>query len=496
MLYSIIRNNKGKEKLMNEKIRIIHMGPAKCAVDLGDGSERGEYVNQDYILHSLGRPHRAISLMYCYYPLDEQWPQRISEAMKDADVSFAWDYPYDDYFTYKGGLEGDTKGEPFSYMREIRAHGQDVILTLTVDPHVSDEQLIAIAKDLRTFGRMQLRINHEATGNWFSFNKRCTYQEVADFYVRFHKIIKEYSPNVKTVLCIGGIEDLKKTEIEKESEFSEAVRATDIWSVDKYMALHWGWPYDVAESGGTSHGRYAVKDIYEKTKRSYLRYKEINGGVSKPMVMSEFNADGDVTGPYEQAEMVKLFADMLKNDPDEWFTGFTFYQFRDRGRLGLEIEDPNNPDVGIPQPEMQTYKELIHDEFFYPAITEGEEISLPVKLRWGGSEDAEGISIPLHFDSNPTFCEVTFEENVNLMMEINGKWFYKSPKAKTIDLMSAFFEKPLKGEADLTLKLFAPPASGENTPEDGEDWLENSYTVINKLPHIRIRFKATEPSLD
>ena len=62
--------------------------------------------------------------------------------------------------------------------------------------------------------------------------------------------------------------------------------------------------------------------------------------------------------------------------------------------------------------------------------------------------------------------------------------------------MSAFFEKPLKGEADLTLKLFAPPASGENTPEDGEDWLENSYTVINKLPHIRIRFKATEPSLD
>jgi hypothetical protein len=30
----------------------LHMGPAKCAVDLGDGSERGEYVNQDYILQS------------------------------------------------------------------------------------------------------------------------------------------------------------------------------------------------------------------------------------------------------------------------------------------------------------------------------------------------------------------------------------------------------------------------------------------------------------
>ena len=26
------------------EIKKIHMGPAKCAVDLGDGSERGEYV--------------------------------------------------------------------------------------------------------------------------------------------------------------------------------------------------------------------------------------------------------------------------------------------------------------------------------------------------------------------------------------------------------------------------------------------------------------------
>lgn len=85
---------------MNEKPIKIHMGKAKCAVDLGDGSERGEYVDQDYILNKLGRPHRAISLMYCYYPKDEGWPVRASEAFKDKDVSFQWDYPYDDYFTY------------------------------------------------------------------------------------------------------------------------------------------------------------------------------------------------------------------------------------------------------------------------------------------------------------------------------------------------------------------------------------------------------------
>ena len=153
---------------MSEKIYGIHMGKSKCSLDLGDGSERGEYVNQDYILRTLGRPHRSISLMYCYYPLDKEWPGRISEVMKDANVSFQWDYPYDDYFTYKGGLNGTTDDEPFTCMRDVRRHGQDVTLTLTVDPTLTDDYLIAIAKDLRPFGRMLLRINHEATGDWFA----------------------------------------------------------------------------------------------------------------------------------------------------------------------------------------------------------------------------------------------------------------------------------------------------------------------------------------
>ena len=480
---------------MAENIYKLHMGAAKCAVDLGDGSERGEYVDQDYILNKMGRPHRAISLMYCYYPLDKEFPGRISEVMKDAEISFQWDYPYDDYFTYKGGLEGDTKGEPFTCMRDVRRHGQDVNLTLTVDPHVSDEQLIAIAKDLRTFGRMFLRINHEATGNWFSFNKRCSYQEVADFFVRFSNIIHEYAPNVKTVVCIGGIEHPENgEEMEKEKEFAQCIPAADIWSVDKYMALHWGWPYDVAETGGTSHSRSTVERTYELTKLSYERYKYLNGGQGKPMTMAEFNADGDVTGPYDQAEMVKEFCDKLVEEKADWFSGFTMYQFRDRGRLGLEIQDPNNVNVGIEQPVLKTYKDIIHSEWFYPEMTAGEEINFPVTLRWGGSEDSDGLAIPLHFEKNPHFCEIVFDEedNGNYMFELNGKWFYKSPEARTIDMMGAFFEKPLEGECDMTLKLFAPPASGENDPSQGDDWDMNYYYTMNKLPKIRILFGPVE----
>lgn len=476
--------------MSENRLYALHMGKAKCAVDLGDGSERGEYVNQDYILHTLGRPHRSISLMYCYYPLDEGWPGRASVVHAKPDVSFAWDYPYDDYFTYKGGLGGTTGGEPFTYMREIRKHGQDVTLTLTIDPHVSDEHLIAIAKDLKPFGRMMLRINHECTGNWFSFNKRCTYKEIGEFFCRAHRIIKEYAPNVQTILCTGGIEPGKET-IEKEEDFADAVRCTDMWSIDKYFALHWGWPYDVAERGGNSHNRGNIGDIYEYTKKSYERFSELCGGIKKPMMMSELNADGDVTGPYEQAAMVKEFCDRLKKDNATWFTSFSMYQFRDRGRLGLEIEDPNNAEVGIAQPLLDTYREIIHDDYFLPEMTIGEEIKLPLTLRWGSAEDAEGIAIPLNFEGNPHFCEAVFEDDSNLMLELNGTWFYKSPKAKTIDMMSAFYKKPLTGPCCLNLKIFAPPASGENdiTTEDG---VYNYYTRIDKLPKLRLRFEPIE----
>lgn len=480
------------------KVNRLHMGPAKCALDLGDGSERGEYVSQDYILNSLGRPHRAISLMYCYYPHDPKWPMRVSEAYEN-DGSGAWGYPYDDYFTYKGGLNGTLDDEPFTYMRDVRRHGQDVCLTLTIDPKVEDEHIVAIARDLRSFGRVMLRINHEATGNWFSFNKRATYEEVAAFFVNCCEIIHREAPNVKVILCLDGFKDVNEEKMEKEDIFLDAVKAADIESVDRYLALHWGWPYDVALEGGNSFARYSGKNIYQCTKKSYNRYVEINGGLKKPMVLSELNADGDVTGAYDQAQMMVDFCDSLKADDEKWLSAFTMYQFRDRGRLGLEIEDPNNKDVGIEQPVIDAYREILNDEYFMPAMEIGEEIALPQKLRWGGAEDAEGLSIPLHFEADPVFCEAYFEDDLvdaNLMMEINGRWFYKAPGVKCIDFMSAFFKNRLQGETDLTLKIFAPPATGENDPSQGEDWQTNYYTTITKLPKIRIDYKPVVGDLD
>ncbi len=477
--------------MKQQHLRRIHLGAARCAADLTDGSERAEYVPQAYLLSVLGRPLRSVNLMYCYYPLDAGFPQRAHDAFADMKVTYQWGYPYDDYFPYTGGLHGSRDGKVFEEMREIRAFGQDVTLTLTCDPFVSDAHLQAIAEDLRPFGRIYLRLNHEATGSWFAFNKRASYEEVASFFVHASEVIRKYAPNVRTILCIGGVEDMNADEMTKEKEFAQAVPAADIWSVDKYMALHYGWPYDVALAGGHSHYRRSVREIYTLTKRSYERFTYLNGGVKKPMVMSEFNADGDVTGPYEQCDMVNTFFRMVKNDAEPWLSAVNFYQFRDRGRLGLEHEEHG---VGIPQPLLQTYRAWIHDELFQPRIADmGEDVTLPIRLRWGNAEDADGIAVMLHFDANPHFCELTFADDGNYMLELHGRWFHKAPQEHFVDLMPAFFEHPLTEPCDFPLRIFAPPADGQNDLSL-PDGLENAYAEIAVLPEVRIEYAPVEES--
>lgn len=468
------------------------LGPAKCGIDIGDGSERAEYVNQDYMLWTLGRPHRNVSIMYTYYPKDKYWPQRISEACKDMEVHYQWDYPYDDYFPYEGGLGKDTSKEPFNQMRDIRKHGQDVVLTITVDCSLEDEYLRAIAKDLKTFGRMRLRINHECGGRWFTHNKRFTYEEVGEFFVRFAKIVKEEAPQISLIFCGPTIDkDAEEEVLIWEKEFTKPLEIADIWSQDCYLALNFGWPFDIAEKGGNRFAMHPVDEFVTNLKRTSDRATVVNNGIRKPLVISEFNADGDVTGPLNQAESIMRFIKKLKDTDSDWLDGFSMYQFRDRGRLGLEIEDPNNKNVGIPQPLLYEYKKLLKDPYFSPSLTYNQGATLPAKLRWGGSEDADGLAMDICFEKSPVFCEINFEEeNLNLMMEINGRWFYKAPGVKTIDLMPAFFENPIADNTTLKLNIFAPPASGENDPSQGDDWYNNYYSDITKLPELRIRYES------
>ena len=479
-----------------------------CALDLGDGSERGFYVNQDYILHKLHSIHRGISLMYTYYPNDKEWPVRASKIKTDKVATGAWDYPYEDYFPYRGGREGLLDNEPFNFMNDIRRHGMDVVLTLTIDPSLKEADILELAKDLRPYGRVLLRVNHECTGSWFCYTKRASYQQIADFFVMVCRVMHEHAPNVKMILCAGLFDD-STGKIEMEDIFLEAHKAADIWSGDNYLSLHWGWPYDIAKKPGTSFGNFDTEKTYQKFKKSVLRLREITGQ-NKPMVLSEMNADGDVNGPYDQAKKLQDFMDRLEADPDKWLDAFTLYQFRDDGRLGLEVTDPNNSEVGIEQPILKSYRESLHKPFFSKKFEEAGSIEFPVKLRWSNSEDAEGIEINVPVEKDPHFAELYFKDELvqaNLMMEFGGWWFYKAPGVKCIDLMSYFFENKISKPCIMKLRIFAPPADGKNHPlgkdglsdlsingatlrtlPDGE-WINNYYAEISSLPELRIDYE-------
>lgn len=466
---------------MNNKYYKVHLGKAKCGLDLGDGSERAEYVCQDYILNKLGRPHRYVNIMYTFYPKDKQWPQRISEACKDMKINYQWDYPYDDYFPY------GENGQPFEQMKDIRRHGQDVLLTLTIDCSLEDSYLRKIAKQLKPFGRMRIRINHECAGDWFTHNRRFSYEEVGAFFVRFHNILKEEAPNVSTIFCAGFLKD-DSSEIEHQSEFLNAYKSADIWSADCYLALHFGWPYDIAEKTSGRFNHSSVDYYYNRFKNTSERLTNLCG--KKPMTTAEFNTDGDVTGSFSQGESIIRFARKFRDNKATWFDGISLYQFRDRGRLGLELEDPNNKSVGIERPLLEDYKKILYDSYFMPEIKTNEEINFPIKLRWGGSEDAEGIGIPIIFEKTPEFCEITIEEKLSLMIEINGRWFYKSPEVKTIDLLPAFYKNKFNDKKEISVKIFATPLNGENFDDGNDDWNFNYYAEMKNPPNFRIRYEV------
>ena len=485
------------------EVNKVFLKNADCALDLGDGSERGFYVNQDYIMHKIKKIHRGISLMYSYYPNDEQWPTRARFIKRDTNPKYPWASPYEDYFPYRGGREGLLDDEPFKSMQDIRRHGQDVVLTITIDPFLTEKDIILLAKDLIPYGRVFLRINHECTGSWFCYTRRASYQQIASFFVMCCNVMHKYAPNVKMILC-AGMWDKNTGKLDMEDIFLEAHKAADIWSCDNYLSLHWGWPVDIAKKGKEkiSFDSYNVDEVYTKYKNTYLRLKEITGQ-DKPIVISEINADGDVNGPYDQAKMIQYFMEKLENDKEKWLSSFTLYQFRDDGRLGLEVTDPNNNEVGIEQPILSMYRSQIQNKFFSSKIIFDKKIDLPATIRWSNSEDAEGLEITLSIQKNPHFAEIYFNEALkplNLIIEFDGYWFYKAPGTKCIDFMSYFFDHKIENPVQLKMRFFAPPADGKNHKQklqqgvqNDDSWIFNQYITIPEIPDIRIEYEPIMP---
>jgi hypothetical protein len=461
---------------------LVKLDPAPCSLDLGDGSERGEYVSQDYILRTLGRPHRSINLMYCYYPYDKGWPKRASTAFPP-DKPFAWAYPYDDYFPYGGGSKGKTSGQPFMQMRDIRRHGQDVTLTLAIDCTVKTKELEKLAEELSGFGHLRLRINHECDGDWFAFNKRYTHAEIAAFFIRFTKILKARAPLVKTISCFGTL-DPETKKLKHFEALAPMLAYADIWSIDKYLSLHYGWPFNICDKGDVykSYMRYGVRKIWDEMHFVYRAFTK-HTGQKKPLEICEFNADGDVAGRRDQAALLSAFYRRVIREKPAFLKAITYYQFRDRGRLGLEQEDPNDAAVGIPAAFTKEYRRILHEEsWFAPRETWSPLGRRPLLMRYRAADDAEGLGWKVSVPRDASFFELKLQKSLNLLVRVGKSWFYKRPGVEWIDATEAARAAGSKVE----VAIFAPPAEGTN-PAAGRGFKSSVDTRFKSVPGVRAR---------
>jgi hypothetical protein len=459
----------------------VKLEPAACSLDLGDGSERGEYVSQDYIFRALGRPHRSINLMYCYYPYDKGWPQRASVAFPPSRP-FAWAYPYDDYFPYGGGRKGNTRGEPFQQMRDIRRHGQDVTLTLAIDCAVRSSELERLAEELAPFARMRLRINHECDGDWFAFNKRYKHEVIAAFFIRFAKILKKRAPSLQTICCWGTL-DPKTKKLKHFDALAPMLEHADIWSIDKYLSLHYGWPFNICEKGDIykSYMRYGVPRIWDEMHFIYESFSKYTGQ-KKPLEICEFNADGDVAGRRDQAALLTGFYRRVIKEKPKFLKGITYYQFRDRGRLGLEQEDPNLPGVGIASDFFEDYRRILHEERHFAPKETWTPLGprRPRVMSHRASDDADGIGWRVKVPRDASFFEIKLPKELNLLVRVGKGWFYKRPGTEWVDATGAARAAGSRVE----VVIFAPPGDGTN-PSSGRGFKSSIDTRLKTPPGVR-----------
>lgn len=448
--------------------------PAACGADISNGSERALYVPMKHVFKTLKRPHRAVNLMFAYYPFDNGWPKRASQIMKWKPGMKQWDLPFEDYEVYPGGPDGSRDAEVFRQFRDVRIFGQDIHLTLTIDLRVPDEDLKQIARELRAYGRVFFRINHECNGDWFQFNRRNTYKQVSDFFIRFHHILKEEAPLVKTVFCINGFDQQERMHLGEE-ELAGAVRVADVLAIDRYLSLHFGWP-DTFRDDPTVYFDLKLDQWWETMKAHYRQLCEIRGDDSFPFTLPELNADSDVNGFYGQARRISELYDLVRTEGKGWISAVTMYQFRDRGGLGLELEDRDTFQFVKRVPSCAAYRKAVSNPAFLPLIKTAEIINeeqFPLHLKWYSSEEADGISLCGLRPENSVRMILKMKKG-NYLIECKGRWFHTE---STVDLKTTV----LPGES-FCLNIFTPPETGENSIGADGSYLPYYQNSISQMP--------------
>ena len=126
-------------------------------------------------------------------------------------------------------------------------------------------------------------------------------------------------------------------------------------------------------------------------------------------------------------------------------------------------------------------------EFFHQMTWKDELREVATNLN-----GADGIEIMLSFEKTPQFCEVVLQKDLCLMMEFDGRWFYKKCGVERIDLMPLFFDSPLSGKSDIPLRIFATPPDGVNEKNGRDDWRTDQYYTMESAPQFRICYETPQ----
>ncbi len=362
---------------------------------LSNGSERSDFVPMDYIFSQMNKIHDGIQIMKTYYPLDEMWnpKKKISEITLKKNVSYSWDFEYEDYPPLDIFEENSIV---LNEIKQIKLYGADIHLTLTMDLSLSDNDIIKIVKKLNPFGRIFLRINHETNGHWFRFNRQYTYKEVNDFFVRCHKIIKNNSSNIFTVFNISADffvrEKIVRSKLLRLSsdELQESLNIADYWSIDKYVSLNYGWPFEKMSVKKGNFFTGTLETWWLLLEESYINMIWKNNLKAKKIFISEFNSDSDIEGYAGQAKIIEDVYNRLSSGQFEWIEGIVMYQFRDKGGLGLEKGDLKSFKK---LPALNAYKKAIN-KFKYIVFQDESEWSYnDYTFNWENSNSIRGLMI-------------------------------------------------------------------------------------------------------
>ena len=300
------------DRLPRHAARVCLVAPP-CTLGITAGSERGSYAPQRHVLSRMGRPHHVVNLMFQYYPDMPGWPTQGTNYrgfFRNRELNAG-----DGYFPLSLDPDGPWGQEFLRQLADVRAHGSEPQLTLTLHADTPDSTLIGIAESLRPFTPMRIRINHECNGTWFHFNERWTYKQVSDLFVRFHRILHDHAPGVRTVACWNGNAENLRLPADRqpprgrltEDELAPAFREADIVSIDQYASLHYGWPDPAFDPRTPSQYFRVDPDDWwlelENVHAAICRIRDADTDIE----VHEVNEDADLAGDDGQAAWIRRF---------------------------------------------------------------------------------------------------------------------------------------------------------------------------------------------